>query len=198
MNIGLTGGIASGKSTVSQLFVQQGALLIDADAVAREVMQPGHPVLAEVAKRFGSVMIREDGTLDRAKLGSLIFNHPDERKALEAITHPAIRAEMRSRAAAYDAAQPGKLVISDIPLLYETGQGNDFYEVLVVYVPADIQRTRLMARNGLTKEEAEARLASQWDIERKRELADVVIDNRGTLAETERQIHQYMADRGLS
>ncbi|PQP82384.1 dephospho-CoA kinase [Paenibacillus sp. PCH8] len=197
MNIGLTGGIATGKSSVSAYLASKGALLIDADVIAREVMMPGHPVLAAATERFGQAILNEDGTLDRKKLGSIVFQHPGERKALEAITHPAIRKEMRERAAAYALAHPDKLVVSDIPLLYESGLEDGFEEVMVVYVPRSVQRERLMSRDGMTAAQAEARMDTQMDIERKKQLADIVIDNSSLWSETEQQINSFLQRKGL-
>nr|WP_154983050.1 dephospho-CoA kinase [Paenibacillus xylanexedens] len=197
MNIGLTGGIATGKSSVSAYLASKGALLIDADVIAREVMLPGHPVLAAAVQRFGQAILNEDGTLDRKKLGSIVFQHPEERKALEAITHPAIRKEMRERAAAYELKHPDKLVVSDIPLLYESGLEEGFTEVMVVYVPRAVQLERLMNRDQMTQADAEARIAAQMDIERKKERADVVIDNSGSWAQTEKQLELFLTHKGL-
>lgn len=188
MNIGLTGGIATGKSTVSSLMVRKGALLVDADVIAREVMLPGHPVLGEVAAHFGQVILLPDGQLDRKKLGEIIFNNPEQRLALNGITHPAIRLEIRSRMEAYEAAEPDRLVVVDIPLLYESGLQSLFKGVLVVYTPRAVQLERLMRRDGISEEQAMARLNSQMDIELKKSMADYVIDNSGSLAETERQL----------
>lgn len=197
MNIGLTGGIATGKSSVSAYLASKGALLIDADVIAREVMLPGHPVLAAAVQRFGQAILNEDGTLDRKKLGSIVFEHPEERKALEAITHPAIRKEMRERAAAYELNHPDKLVVSDIPLLYESGLEEGFTEVMVVYVPRAVQLERLMNRDQMTQADAEARIAAQMDIERKKERADIVIDNSGSWAQTEKQLESFLTHKGL-
>ena len=197
MNIGLTGGIATGKSSVSAYLASKGALLIDADVIAREVMLPGHPVLAAAVQRFGQAILNEDGTLDRKKLGNIVFQHPEERKALEAITHPAIRKEMRERAAAYELKHPDKLVVSDIPLLYESGLDEGFSEVMVVYVPRAVQLERLMNRDQMTKADAEARIAAQMDIERKRERADIVIDNSGSWSQTEKQLELFLTHKVL-
>lgn len=197
MNIGLTGGIATGKSTVSQMLVERGALLIDADIVAREVMLPGHPVLEAVVTHFGQAMLLPDGTLDRKRLGEHIFTNKEERKVLEGITHPAIRAEMRSRAKALEAQYPDKLVVSDIPLLYETRQESAFEDVMVVYIPREMQLVRLMSRNGLTEEEARARISAQMDIEEKKRLAGIVIDNSSGLEYTKQQIDEFWLGKGL-
>ncbi|MGN9169185.1 dephospho-CoA kinase [Paenibacillus polymyxa] len=198
MNIGLTGGIATGKSTVSALLVAKGALLIDADAIAREVMLPGHPVLAAVIQHFGQAIVNSDGTLHRKRLGEIVFGDPVQRQALNDITHPAIREEMRLRMEAYEREQPDKLVLADIPLMYESGLESLYEEIMVVYVPRDIQLRRLMLRDGLTEEQAELRLSAQMDIEQKKNLADIVIDNSGTQSETQMQIDQFWQRKGLA
>ncbi|GIO69261.1 dephospho-CoA kinase [Paenibacillus cookii] len=196
MNIGLTGGIATGKSTVSALLVNKGALLVDADAIAREVMLPGHPVLAAVAEHFGQAVILEDGTLDRKKLGDIVFRDPTQRKALNDITHPAIRKEIRGRMDDLQREHPDKLVVVDIPLLYESGLEHMFERVMVVYAPEHVQLERLMRRNPLTAEEAAARIRSQMDIEEKKRKADIVIDNSGDAEETERQVDRFWLQAG--
>ena len=188
MNIGLTGGIATGKSTVSSMLIRKGALLVDADIIAREVMLPGHPVLAEVAAHFGQDVIMADGQLDRKKLGEIIFNDPKERLVLNEITHPAIRREIRRQTAEYEAVYPQRLVVVDIPLLYESELQSLFEKVVVVYVSREKQLQRLMERDGISEERAEARLKSQMDIEQKKLMADYVIDNSGTLTETNQQV----------
>ncbi|MNI05551.1 Dephospho-CoA kinase [compost metagenome] len=198
MNLGLTGGIASGKSTVAQMLVNRGAALIDADVIAREIMEPGHPVLHSVVERFGKDVLKEDGTLDRKKLGSIVFSDPAQRKALEAITHPAIRSEMREVMNRLENENPKRLVIADIPLLYESGLENLYDEILVVYVPREVQRDRLMKRDGLNWSEAEARLNAQMDIELKKQKADFVIDNSIGINETERQIDEFWRKKELS
>jgi dephospho-CoA kinase len=198
MNIGLTGGIATGKSTVSALLVAKGALLIDADAIAREVMLPGHPVLAAVIQHFGQAVMNSDGTLHRKKLGEIVFADSAQRQALNDITHPAIREEMRLRMVAYEREQPDRLVLADIPLLYESGLESLYEEIMVVYVSREVQLQRLMLRDGLTEEQAGLRLSAQMDIEQKRSMADIVIDNSGTQAETERQIDLFWQRKGLA
>lgn len=197
MNIGLTGGIATGKSTVSRLLAERGAAIIDADVIAREIMEPGHPVLAAVSERFGPGVLNADGTLNRKKLGEIVFSNPEERKALEALTHPAIRAEMKQRMEELEAADPHRLVVADIALLYESGLDPLYERIMVVYVPREVQLTRLMLRDGLSKEAAEQRINAQMDIEIKKERADILIDNSGGLEETKRQIDDFWRDQGL-
>lgn len=198
MIIGLTGGIASGKSTVSALLVSKGASLVDADVIAREVMLPGHEVLAAAVKQFGSEILSPDGTLNRGKLGDIVFRDPAALQALNNLTHPAIRQEIKERMNSMEEEDPKKLIIVDIPLLFESGLENLFREVLVVYVPREMQIARLMERNGLSLEQAEARLNAQMDIEVKRNKADYIIDNSGDLARTEQQVAVFWDRLGLS
>lgn len=198
MIIGLTGGIASGKSTVSALLVSKGARLVDADVIAREVMLPGHEVLAAAVKQFGSEILSSDGTLNRGKLGDIVFQDPAALQALNNLTHPAIRREIKERMNSMEEEDPKKLTIVDIPLLFESGLENMFHEILVVYVPREVQIARLMERNGLSLEQAEARLNAQMDIEAKRNKADYIIDNSGELAHTEQQVAILWDRLGLS
>lgn len=198
MNIGLTGGIACGKSTVSAMLVRRGAILIDADLLAREVVEPGTPALAEVARVFGQAVLKEDGSLNRQELGRLIFGDEDKRKQLEGILHPPIRKLMKERMEEHEKAAPDKLVVVDVPLLYESGLEEYFQEVLVVYVSPEAQLTRLMERNKLSREEAELRLQAQMPIEWKKEWADYVVDNSGSLDETEEQVARFWKSKGLA
>lgn len=197
MNIGLTGGIATGKSTVSQMLVARGAALIDADVVARRIMEPGHPVLAKVVERFGETVLLADGQLNRKRLGEIVFSDPVERKALEDITHPAIRREMKAELEALERENSERLVVADIPLLYESGLENLYEEIMVVYVPRSLQLERLMQRDALAVQEAELRLAAQMDIEEKRRRADILIDNSRSYEETESQIDDFWRSRVL-
>lgn len=198
MIIGLTGGIASGKSTVSALLVNKGARLVDADVIAREVMLPGHKVLAAVVEHFGEDILFPDGTLNRVKLGDIVFNDPEALKALNQLTHPAIRQEIKERMLTMEQEDPGKLILVDIPLLFESRLESLFKEIIVVYVPREVQITRLMERNKLSLEEAEARLKAQMDIELKRSKANYIIDNSGDLAHTEHQVAVLWDRLGLS
>jgi len=196
MNIGLTGGIATGKSTVANLLAERGAYIIDLDLIAREVVEPGQPALARVAERFGQAVLREDGTLDRKKLGSIVFADEAQRKALEAILHPAIRAVMKERMVARESSHPEQLVVVDVPLLFESKLEPYFEQIMLVYVPREEQLKRLMKRDGLSREDAERRLAAQMSIEDKKALADIVIDNSSDLAHTAAQIDRWRRDRG--
>ena len=198
MNIGLTGGIAAGKSTVSRMLTERGAALVDLDRIAREVVNPGQEPLRLIAERFGPEVLNEDGTLNRARLGEIVFSDEAERKALEAITHPAIRALMLARMEEYRRERPERLVVVDVPLLYESGLQSYFEQIMVVYVPRSVQLERLMKRNGLTEAEANRRIDAQMDIEEKRTTADIVIDNSRSLEETERQVERFWRDKGLA
>ena len=198
MRMGLTGGIASGKSTVSAMLAEKGAFLVDADVIAREVMLPGHQVLDAVVRRFGKEMLRPDGSLDRARLGAVIFRDPASRRDLNGLTHPAIRKEMLRPMEACESREPDRLIVADIPLLYETGWEKMLDKVLVVYVPRGLQLERLIGRDGLTAEQVESRLQAQMSIEDKRTRADYVIDNSGSLEDTELQLDRLWDRLGLS
>ncbi len=198
MNIGLTGGIACGKSTVSRLLASRGAIVIDADILAREVVEPGAPALAEVVRVFGPDMLNGDGTLNRKQLGKVVFENDAKRKRLEELLHPAIIQLLQERMAEAERLQPDKLVVADVPLLYEAQMEDMFQEVLVVAADREIQLERLGQRDGLNGEEAEQRIDAQMPLEWKKEWADVVIDNSGTPEETERQVEQYLRKKGLA
>ncbi len=188
--IGLTGGIASGKSAVAGRLAELGAVIIDSDVLAREVVQPGTPGLAAVVARFGSGVLAADGSLDRAALGAVVFADPQARAALEAIIHPAVRA----RAAALSAAAPaGAVVVQVIPLLVEAGLADAFDQVVVVDVDPDLQMERLQRRNRYSREEAAARIAAQAPRDVRLAQADVVIENSGTLAELYAQVDRFWA-----
>ncbi|TLS48422.1 dephospho-CoA kinase [Paenibacillus antri] len=197
MNVGLTGGIACGKSTVSRMLEARGAKIVDADRIARDVVLPGRPALLDIRETFGEDVIAPDGTLDRKRLGSIVFGDESARRKLEAITHPRIREEMARQMSEWNEKEPERLVVADIPLLYESGLDKlyAFEDVLVVYVPREVQLERLMARDGMSREDAERRIDAQMPIEEKRKRADVVIDNSGSLAETERQVEAYVAGK---
>ncbi|MBA8794284.1 dephospho-CoA kinase [Friedmanniella endophytica] len=189
LRVGLTGGIASGKTAVSDRLAARGAVVIDADRLAREVVGPGTPGLAAIERRFGPAVLGtdEDGrrVLDRPALGRLVFADPAARRDLEAIVHPAVRA----RAAELEAAAPADaVVVHVIPLLVETGQADDFDVCVVVDVEERTQLARLRDRDGLDPDAARQRLAAQVDRSRRLEAADVVIDNDGDLDDLHRQV----------
>ncbi|HEY3006284.1 MAG TPA: dephospho-CoA kinase [Kribbellaceae bacterium] len=180
LRVGLTGGIGSGKSEVSRRLRAHGAVVVDADVLAREVVAPGTEGLAEVVAAFGNDVLTAGGALDRPKLGALVFADDEARKRLEAIVHPRVRA----RAAELEAAAaPDAVVVHDIPLLVETGQADRFDVVLVVDVPPDVQLRRLTGQRGMSEDEARARIASQAGREDRLKAADVVIDNSRSLAD---------------
>jgi dephospho-CoA kinase len=183
VRVGLTGGIASGKSTVADELARRGALVIDADRLAREVVEPGTPELAKVAERFPEAVV--DGRLDRAKLAAIVFVNPQARRDLERIIHPAVR----KRAAELEqSAPPRSVVVHVIPLLVETGQESDFDLCLVVDVDHETQLSRLLARDGMTRAEAETRIGAQATREQRLAAADVVIDNSGSVTQLREQI----------
>lgn len=197
MKIGLTGGIASGKSTIASLLVERGALLVDADQVAREVVLPGEPALEAIASTFGQAVLEADGSLNRKALGEIVFRDKDSLAKLEAITHPAIRSRMQEKIHTYAEQYPERLIVADIPLLYETQQEHLYDGIMVVYVPAELQKVRLMERNHVSEEEAVRRVSLQMDIEQKRRNADWVIDNSGSIAETKRQLDEFWKSQCL-
>lgn len=200
MYLGLTGGIATGKSTVAAMLVGKGARLIDADQIAREVVEPGSEVLDQVAAAFGQAVLLADGSLDRAYLGKLIFEDADNRHKLNAIIHPPIRLLIRQRMETYAEKEPGRLIVVDIPLMYESGleTAYPFAEIMLVYVPATVQLARLMSRNQLNEEEAQRRISAQMPIEEKRARADRIIDNSRDLAYTKEQVDRFWIEKGLA
>jgi dephospho-CoA kinase len=181
--VGLTGGIATGKSTVAETLRALGAVVIDADQLARDVVAPGEPALAEIVREFGDVR-KADGTLDRKKLGAIVFNDPARRKQLEAITHPAIRDRFLARLAALEARGFEGLVFFDAPVMIESGNYRNMDRLVVVFTDESTQRGRLMARDGMAATEASARMATQMPVIDKAKLADYVIDNTGDRAST--------------
>src|ERR1700682_3161839 len=184
--LGLTGGIGSGKSIVAQMCAQLGALVVDADQLAREVVEPGKPALQEIAATFGTDLILPDGRLDRPKLAGIIFADPAERAKLDAITHPRIRVRMDQEIMARR-SEPGVL-IADIPLLYENDRTDSVERVIVVWVDTQTQLKRIRQRDGLTVESARQRIAAQMPLDLKRARADHVIDNSGARDDTRRQV----------
>jgi len=184
--LGLTGGIGSGKSMVLSMFANLGAEVIDADQLAREVVEPGQPALEEIATAFGRDMLMPDGRLDRGKLARIIFADPVARARLNAITHPRIRERMATEMA-LRGSRPGLLIV-DIPLLYENDRSDTVESVIVVWVDAKTQLRRLTERDGLTPDEARQRIAAQMPLDEKRARADLVVDNSGSRENTRRQV----------
>jgi len=174
--VGLTGGIATGKSTFAAALRALGVPVLDADQLARQVVAPGTPALAEIARAFGPATLAADGALDRKALGALVFADPEARRRLEAITHPAIRAAMQAETARL-AAAGHDLAFYDAALLFEVGLDRAMSLVVVVDAPPEVQVARIMARDGLTRAEAQARLAAQLPVAEKAARADVVVDN---------------------
>ena len=188
--VGLTGGIATGKSTVSEILARLGAVLVDADQLAREVVAPGEPALAEVVREFGDVL-RPDGTLDRKKLAAIVFAEPSRRKRLEAILHPAIRARFDARLDALTREGFEGIVVFDAPVMIESGGYKNMDRLIVVVTDEATQRARLVARDA-DAADGERRIASQMPLAEKAKLADYVIDNTGDRAATEartREVH---------
>lgn len=186
MILGLTGGIASGKSTVAELLAELGANIIDADQVSRDLMGPGSPVFSRIVEAFGQGVLNGDGSLNRVALGQIVFADPERRRQLEELTHPPIWEEMRRRLEVFE--KQGGTIVLMVPLLLENGREQWVDQVWVVDIPESVQLDRLQLRNGLTRQEAEARLAAQMKAADRRAKADVIIDNSGTQEETAQQV----------
>lgn len=187
MILGLTGGIASGKSTVAAMLRERGVTVIDADLIAREVVEVGKPAYNGIVKYFGTSVLDETGALNRAVLGEIIFSDREKRMVLNEIVHPEVRKEIRLQATL--AQERGeRLVFMDIPLLYESKLTYMVDRVVVVYVPESVQFIRLMERDEFDEEQAKKRLRAQMNIEEKRKLANYVIDNQGSRSDTQKQV----------
>lgn len=194
--IGITGSIATGKSTVSKMVKEFGYTVIDADIAARVVVEPGEEAYTKIVDAFGEEILQPNGELDRKRLGNIVFNNEEKRLLLNSIVHPAVRKWMNEqKEAAFNRGE--KVVFLDIPLLYESKLTYMTDKVIVVYVDQNIQLDRLMKRNELTEQEAKARIQSQMSIEEKKKLADAVIDNRGSLEETKQQLLSILTSWGI-
>jgi dephospho-CoA kinase len=192
--VGLTGGIGSGKSEVSRRLAARGAPIIDADLAARDVVQPGTPGLGEIAAVFGPRVLRPDGSLDREQLGQLVFADPGLRAKLNAIVHPLVHERMRQlEQQAIAAAGPAAIIVHDVPLLAENGLGRGFDTVLVVDAPDDQRVQRLTATRGMTAAHAQDRMAAQASRQQRLAIADIVIDNSGTLDDLDRRVEEVWA-----
>ena len=181
---GLTGGIASGKSTVSAFLEDAGAVIVDADKIAREVLQKGQPAWREIVVVFGRSILLPDGEINRILLGDIIFNDPAQKQVLNRIVHPGVIAETATRLAEIGKNRPDAVVILDVPLLIESGMDTGLSDIIVIYVPESVQIQRLMTRDALTQAQALARIRSQMPIEEKKKRASIVIDNSGSREDT--------------
>jgi len=196
LRIGLTGGIGSGKSEVARRLADHGAVLIDADVAAREVVVPGSPGLARIAEAFGGEVLRPDGSLNRERLGEIVFGDPGLRARLNEIVHPLVREWMQAaeQAAAQASGPPGPVVVHDVPLLAESRGRAGFDVVIVVDVPPELQLERLVSLRGMPPDQARARMAAQASREQRLAVADVVIDNSGSLDDLDRRVTEVWAD----
>lgn len=185
LRVGLTGGIGAGKSEVSKRLAAHGAVVIDADLLAREVVAPGTDGLAEIVQEFGPGILTPDGALDRTRLGDIVFAAPEKLARLNAIVHPRVAAAMRERE---DSAGPGAVVVHDVPLIAENGLAGSYDAVVVVDVPPRVQLDRLVRLRAMSREQAEARMAAQASREQRLAIATIVVDNSGSLAELDRQV----------
>lgn len=191
---GLTGGIATGKSTVASILASCGAEIIDADRIAREVVRKGTPAWLKIRETFGDGVLLNGGELDRERLGAVIFSDHEKKELLNRIVHPAVYQEMDARLAEFE-AKDAKVVVCDIPLLIETGMEKRFQEIILVYVPELLQLKRLMDRNGLSREDAVRKMRSQMPIEEKKAHATIIIDNSGSPEETSEktlEVYEYL------
>ena len=195
LRAGLTGGIGSGKSEVAKRLAAHGAVIIDADVAARAVVAAGTLGLARVTEAFGPGVLGPDGTLDRERLGAIVFRDPASRATLNAIVHPLVGQWMRAAdQAAADAAQGDVIIVHDVPLLAENRRAGDFDLVIVVDVPPELQLERLVSRRGMTPDQARARMAAQASRDQRLAMADLVIDNSGSLADLDRRVAEVWAD----
>jgi dephospho-CoA kinase len=181
---GLTGGIGTGKSTVAAIFEEAGAIIIDADKIAKEVVAPGRPAWQKIVTQFGRNVLLPDGGIDRKRLADIIFNAPQQKNRLDRIVHPLVIAETERRLKEIERDHPESVVILDIPLLIEAGMDRDLAEIIVVYVPEAIQLKRLMRRDRLNATEALARIGAQMPIDEKKTRASILIDNSASPAVT--------------
>ena len=191
--IGLTGGIASGKSTVSAMFTDMGITVIDADIEARLAVEPGEEAYNEIVSHFGHDILEEDTTINRPKLGEIIFNNEEKRLLLNSIVHPAVRERMAKKREKAEAADE-KAVVLDIPLLFESKLTGLVEKIIVVYVDEQTQLERLMKRNGFSEEEASSRIRSQMPLKDKVGLADAVIDNSGSIEQSKQQLMNILSE----
>jgi len=191
LRVGLTGGIGAGKSEVSRRLAAQGAVIVDADVIAREVVAPDTDGFAEVLELFGADVLGPDGALDRSRLGDIVFADKQKLTALNAIVHPRVGARMRELE---NAAGTSAVVVHDVPLIAENGLADAYDLVVVVDVPPRIQLDRLVRHRGMKREQAQARMAAQASREQRLSIADIVVDNSGSLAELDRQVGELWGE----
>lgn len=187
LNVGLTGGISTGKTTIARLLVEKGAFLIDLDEAAHQLQQTDTEVWREIVATFGENILNPDRTIDRNKLGIMVFSDSEKLKRLNEIVHPAVFRTWKKRMAEIESQRPDAIILTDIPLLIEIGAQERFDLVLLVYIPPAEQLKRLILRNGYSREYAEKRVASQMSIEEKVKYARIVIDNQGSIEEAEKE-----------
>lgn len=198
LNVGLTGGIAGGKSTVAKMFVKNGAHLIDFDGLAHEVQEPGKLAWKEVVNHFGKRILQPDKKIDRVKLGNIVFADKEKLIELNNIVHPLVYQEWHARLDKIGKKEKHAIVLSDVPLLFEENMQHLFDLTILVLIAPEEQILRLMARNGVNKEQAGKRLKSQMPINEKIALADIVIDNEGSIPETEKRVGQVWQELLIS
>ncbi len=194
LNVGLTGGIACGKSTVAQMFVRQGGHLVDFDKLAHEVQEPWRPAWQDVVKYFGSEILQDDQTINRNKLAAVVFNDPEKLRMLNRIVHPRVFEKWCLRLEEIKTQNPHAIVFADVPLLFEGGMQHLFDLTILVMIEPEEQIGRLMARNAICREDAELRLSCQMPIRDKMNLADIVIDNQCAVNETEKKVAEVWHD----
>lgn len=188
MNLGLTGGIASGKTTVLKMFKELGCKTLDCDKIAREAVLPRTPGLKEIVKIFGKKILKKNGSLNRSKLGRLIFKNPKKRKLLEKIIHPKVIQMLQKKIP----ARSSRPLVIEIPLLFEANLQNLIDKTIVVWAPKKLQVQRLIQRSGINQMEANLRILSQWPLSKKKELSDFLIDNSGTILNTKKQVKKCL------
>ena len=195
---GLTGGIATGKSTVSLILKEAGATIIDADKIARDAVKNGLPAWHEIVKHFGRKVLQPDGEINRNYLGDIIFNDPHQKQKLNSIVHPHVFKETANQLRQIEKKTPDAVVILDVPLLIESEMDKSVSEIIVVYAPEHVQLKRLMERDNISRSDAISRIRSQMSVEKKKSLADIVIDNSGTIRETKKrtlEVYGYLRQK---
>lgn len=191
MRVGLTGGVASGKSTVSAILRELGAVVIDADQIARDVVAKGTPGLERVVEAFGPEVLTPEGEMDRPRVGQIVFADDDKRKVLESIIHPLV---FEQTVAMEEAAPEGAVIVHDIPLLTESGRAEDFDAVIVVHAPHHVQVERMVSDRGWDEEHAHSRIAAQATHEQRAKIATYIIDNTGSVDDLRRRVHEVYDD----